>query len=211
MPTKSKHSPEAYARALEKERDRKRAIRAVSRELDYEYYRQAMLDPVKRKKKSESTQRSVKKLRDTEPQAYLDRLAKQKEQKRVARQGENREHILALQRASKDRNPEKRKATHDAWRKKNWDRLLNVHNGYWQKRRALLANAEGSFNQTDWDLIVDRQNGECFDCKQKRKMTIGHLVPLSKGGNNWPSNIVAQCQRCNSIQGSKIHPSVKKG
>ena len=199
------YSPEAYARALEAERERKRARRAVSRDKDHAYYERVKDDPEFRERQRQYAETYRASLT---PEQRADQLKRNAEVNRARRAGEGREKVLALQRASYERNKEKCAERNRAWREKNWERLRDVHNGYWRKRRALLANAEGSFTQDEWLAICERQNGKCFDCGQERRMTIGHLVPLCKGGSNWPSNIVAQCQRCNSSQGQRIHPSL---
>lgn len=122
----------------------------------------------------------------------------------------HRERLLAEIKAYRNDNPEKAKVMRDAWRAKNWERLRKVHLTYWHKRRAIQSSAEGLFTREEWLAICEKQRDRCFDCGEERKLTIGHLVPLSKGGSNWPDNIVGQCQRCNSKQGSQLHPSVKE-
>lgn len=132
-----------------------------------------------------------------------------RDENRRRMQGPNRERLLAQKRAYNVANwATLGKSTRDAWRKRNWPRLLGVYNAYWHKRRALSVNAEGHFTEAEWKRIVENQHGRCFDCGEERKLTVGHLVPLCKDGSNWPENIVGQCQRCNSKQGQKLHPSV---
>ena len=50
------------------------------------------------------------------------------------------------------------------------------------------------------------QNGVCFDCGQKAKLTAGHLIPLMLGGSHMLHNIVGQCYPCNRKQWKSIHP-----
>jgi hypothetical protein len=93
------------------------------------------------------------------------------------------------------------------WRKRNPEKLrehkrINQHN-----RR--VAKKNGRFTLPEWREIISRQNGLCFDCGERRRMTIGHLVPLAKGGLHCAANIVAQCMACNHKQGTAIHPSVR--
>jgi 5-methylcytosine-specific restriction endonuclease McrA len=75
-----------------------------------------------------------------------------------------------------------------------------------QRRRALELGAKGSFSVSDWSEIVERQGGLCYDCGLKKKLTIGHAVPLSRGGMHDRANIIGQCGTCNRKQHTKIHP-----
>ena len=72
-----------------------------------------------------------------------------------------------------------------------------------------MASAHGVLSTSDWDAIVRRQGSKCFDCGVKAKLTIGHKVPLSKGGSNLALNIVGQCASCNARQHTRLHPAAK--
>ena len=81
------------------------------------------------------------------------------------------------------------------WRAKNRE-AVSEYNKYWRKnnpektlviahrRRARELNADGSFTEQEWIQVCENQAWECFDCQQVLKLTIGHAVPLSKGGSN---------------------------
>jgi 5-methylcytosine-specific restriction endonuclease McrA len=95
-----------------------------------------------------------------------------------------------------------------AWRQKNPDKVRELKRVSNQNRRA-KEKAAGRFTPAEWREVCARQNGLCFDCGERRRLTVGHLVPLSKGGHNVITNIVAQCMACNHKQGTAIHPSVR--
>ncbi len=78
-------------------------------------------------------------------------------------------------------------------------------------RRAREHGASGSFTATQWRTIVAAQASRCFDCGVFCRLTVGHLVPLSRGGEHDASNIVGQCKSCNSRQGARIHPAAVRG
>lgn len=105
------------------------------------------------------------------------------------------------------KNPDKVYAQYRAYYERTKPEWLKRSLRGWHKRRALMLAAEGSFTEADWESIKLRQQHRCIDCGEVKKLTIGHAVPLSKGGSNWPSNIIAQCMRCNLKQHSKIHPT----
>ena len=104
---------------------------------------------------------------------------------------------------------EKRRAYEARRYQENLDEMRDLRRVGSQNRRALARRA-GKFTRAEWRAVCAQQNGLCFDCGERRRLTVGHLVPLSKGGLNVISNIVAQCMPCNQKQGTKIHPSVKE-
>src|SRR3990167_8406153 len=71
--------------------------------------------------------------------------------------------------------------------------------------RARLRKAEGIVTAQDWMGILARHHYLCFYCNQKSfKMTLDHVIPLSKGGRNSPENIVPACHKCNCTKRDKI-------
>lgn len=76
-----------------------------------------------------------------------------------------------------------------------------------QKRRARVAGAEGRHTAEDIRKILKRQKYKCVYCSAdlKKGFHADHIMPLSLGGSNWPSNIQATCPSCNISKGAK-HP-----
>lgn len=103
------------------------------------------------------------------------------------RYAENREQIQEYNRQWSARNPEYARA-----RK--------------QRRRAREQDAEGSHTAEDIVTQYERQKGRCFWCNEKLGDTyhIDHVVPLVRGGSNWPENIVIACSTCNLSRGAKL-------
>jgi 5-methylcytosine-specific restriction endonuclease McrA len=50
--------------------------------------------------------------------------------------------------------------------------------------------------------IIDR-DGECQYCGSKHRLTIDHVIPTSKGGENTWTNLVACCWDCNNKKGDR--------
>lgn len=49
-----------------------------------------------------------------------------------------------------------------------------------------------------------KTTGECYFCGKKTKnLSVDHLVPLSRGGTDDPTNLVAACHHCNQLKGNK--------
>lgn len=103
-----------------------------------------------------------------------------------------------------------KKTLNKRWTKAHRLQVIRIVENY----RARRMQATGSFSSDDFVKITKSQGNRCIDCQKsfdiKHKPTVGHAVPLSKGGSNCPTNIIAQCQPCNSKQGASIHPQFRK-
>ena len=89
-----------------------------------------------------------------------------------------------------------------AYRKANPDRVRSWANN----RRARMAGAGGSYTSRDVRAQYARQRGRCYWCGAKVGDTyhIDHVIPLSRGGGNDPSNLVISCPHCNTSKQSKM-------
>lgn len=78
-----------------------------------------------------------------------------------------------------------------------------------EKRRALIRNAEGFHTSDDLKCLYQEHEGVCGYCGVRiywsvsRDIHIDHIQPLSKGGSNWPQNIILACETCNLNKGIK--------
>lgn len=97
--------------------------------------------------------------------------------------------------------------------KKEW---INLHRDYVNYtnaiRRALVRNSNGTFSYEDWIYIKRKSNFTCQMCGKKEpdiKLTIDHIIPLSKGGNNDVTNIQPLCKFCNGSKGNKVILQIK--
>lgn len=108
-------------------------------------------------------------------------------------------------------NPEKSRAYKAKWRKVNGLRVKAI-NAIWaranpekfavhaSKRRALkYANTplDEMLTSTEWITILAEANGHCHYCGKIAKLTLDHVIPLSKGGKHSKDNVVAACLHCN--------------
>ncbi len=81
-------------------------------------------------------------------------------------------------------------------------------------RRARMRNAIGSFTVGEWETLKKQYGFKCPMCGRKEpliQLTIDHVIPLVKGGDNNISNIQPLCFICNTQKATKIFRISKKG
>ena len=92
---------------------------------------------------------------------------------------------------------EDRKSYSREWKKNNKDKKLASH----YNRRDNERGAEGNYTLQEWAVLCEKYGNKCInpDCKSPTApLTRDHIVPISKGGNNYISNIQPLCSVCNS-------------
>lgn len=100
-------------------------------------------------------------------------------------------------------HPEKRKAVVVAYRKAHPDRVKET-----QRKRALTVGRQSHTGLTlahgEWESILLSYGYQCAYCgKKSKRLTMDHVVPVSKGGQHVMANIVPACQPCNSRKGAR--------
>jgi len=97
-------------------------------------------------------------------------------------------------RAWRDENIDRYRAYQADWKSKN----RTVVAGYSQHRRALQLSVESTLTPEEVTEVTRLQNGKCAYCRSASKLTIDHIIALSKGGTNTRRNIQMLCKSCNS-------------
>lgn len=74
------------------------------------------------------------------------------------------------------------------------------------KRLGIVNSIEGHYTKRDVIAQAARQRGKCFwcDCKLDADYHVDHVIPISRGGTNYPSNLVVACPFCNLSKGNKL-------
>lgn len=89
------------------------------------------------------------------------------------------------------------------WINANRDRK-NWHNN--NRRKLVIANG-GTHTYQEWLDCKKKHNNTCLMCMKTEpdvKLTIDHIIPVSRGGKNNISNIQPLCRSCNSSKSNKI-------
>jgi 5-methylcytosine-specific restriction endonuclease McrA len=77
------------------------------------------------------------------------------------------------------------------------------------KRNAMKNGVPGTHTDKDIQDQYKRQKGKCYYCscklgKQRGDYTVDHVIPISRGGSNAPSNLVITCPSCNFSKHNKL-------
>jgi hypothetical protein len=83
----------------------------------------------------------------------------------------------------------------------------NVARANKRTRYARKKGAKGKYTLGQWNKMKEGYNWTCPCCMRKEpeiKLTADHIVPLSKGGTNYITNIQPLCRNCNSAKGTQI-------
>lgn len=99
-------------------------------------------------------------------------------------------------------NPERVKDRNKRWQKKNKDVVRSFTRNYRAKKKA----AQGVHNGQDVKALFDKQRGICA-CGCGRNLgggyDVDHIIPISRGGDNWPSNLQLLTPKCNKSKNAK--------
>lgn len=121
----------------------------------------------------------------------------------------NRETIL---RKAKDwySNNKQRKKDYDKFSPKRKEYIkatlkqksIAYHN--YKARKANQTDPPGwELTKDFWDALVQKYDNRCCYCRQETKLTIEHVVPLSRGGKHSANNIAPACGSCNYSKSDK--------
>lgn len=134
--------------------------------------------------------------------------ARQENKKRVAsgyfaayyrkRRAEDPEALRDCQREWRKRNPEKNRASGRKWRKNNPEKVAK------KTRVRLSRKASAPGDGATLSELKAIHGKSCYICKVTIADTVDHVIPLSKGGTNYPLNLKPACNSCNAKKGNKI-------
>jgi len=121
---------------------------------------------------------------------------KEVENKRTKEYRENNmEKCINLNKKWKENNKERISKYDKQWRKNNSLRKNLIA----QKRRN---NIKGKISYDDLIKRLNIFNGCCY-CKKDKKLTMEHLIPISKKGLNIYNNVFGACKKCNLSKNNK--------
>lgn len=97
----------------------------------------------------------------------------------------------------RERHRQEHRNRNKEWRKNNKE-MINFMN---RRREHQIRGAKGYLTWNEWQEIKHKFNYTCPSCGKKEpeiKLTVDHIIPVSKGGTNNKENIQPLCISCNS-------------
>jgi len=76
------------------------------------------------------------------------------------------------------------------------------------RRRARLAAVKHTLTADQWEAILAIYKHRCAYCQRGGKMTMDHVIPLARGGEHSPENVVPACFSCNSRKQHRDAPLI---
>jgi len=110
----------------------------------------------------------------------------------------NREKHNARNRRWIAQNKSKRFEVQARYRQTHADAITVLH----QRRRHQVVR--GDLTVAQWSAIKEAANNCCVYCgrgEPEIRLTLDHIIPLSKGGEHTAKNVQPLCQSCNSRKG----------
>lgn len=94
------------------------------------------------------------------------------------------------------------------WQSKNRDKVKIYH----RNKKARCRKAAGKHSLQDVKELFIKQNNKCMACAISLSLGyhVDHVVPLAKGGTNWPSNLQLLCPTCNLVKQDKDNSEFMK-
>lgn len=105
----------------------------------------------------------------------------------------------------------------NVWNKNNPDKLRNRYVRYRaanyttvraREKAAAARRRDAVGHHTGADILEKyaQQGGLCYWCQipVPDSYHVDHVIPISRGGSNWPSNIVITCASCNLRKNAKM-------
>jgi 5-methylcytosine-specific restriction endonuclease McrA len=121
----------------------------------------------------------------------------------------NPEKARAASRNWRASHPEKMRELYQAWVSSNRERVRELnrkwcaeHPEHRRPRYEAVRNSDFTFDQ--WLEVISEFDCKCVYCgRSDVKLTMDHVIPISKGGPHTKDNIVPACRSCNSKKGAK--------
>ena len=127
---------------------------------------------------------------------------------------EKKEHARARSARYYAAHTQRAKDSSRRWRDKDRKHINSVtskyakenreqYRSYCAARRTRKTEAGGYFTAEEWSNLCEFYGNRCLCCDEERPLTADHVVPISKGGSSWISNIHPLCLSCNCSKGEK--------
>lgn len=145
-------------------------------------------------------ERNAERSREINRKCYAKNAENIREAVRL-RRAQNPEGHRSVLRKSYRKNKARRSSDAKTYRASNPERISALKRSYKASKRA----AGGRFSLEDIVALFKAQSGACAACACdiSDRYHVDHVMPLSRGGTNWPDNLQLLCPTCNLSKGQK--------
>lgn len=114
----------------------------------------------------------------------------------------NRERKNELGRLWRANNPQAARSSTRRYRQRHSEKERARN----QRRKAERRAVEGQYTAEDLHELWRLQEGQCAYCGNdlNGEYHVDHVHPISRGGTNWPENLVLACPKCNETKHDKL-------
>jgi len=116
---------------------------------------------------------------------------------------ENKEQHKQKVRKNYLKNKERYDKVWNKWASKNTNKLTLYSKRLDAQRRTQERNNGGSFTTQEWLNLCSQYGNRCLSCNKKLPLEVDHIIPVSRGGTSYISNIQPLCKHCNCSKGTK--------
>jgi 5-methylcytosine-specific restriction endonuclease McrA len=157
--------------------------------------------------KEERAEYQKKNNQTPERKAYMKKYRQDHLDKITARERkyseEKKDAKRAYDIAYNEKNKDKKRAQYFDWYKR--EGAKEIIKRCFHNRRARIKNAQGTIKRGEWLELCEKFGNQCLRCGARGvKLTLDHIVPLSKGGSNTIDNAQPLCKSCNSRKHTSI-------
>lgn len=100
-------------------------------------------------------------------------------------------------------SPKGRKKTAERNATEYYKLAHRLRESFYRAQKRGYIPKEGRLRPAEWYAAIEAFGSVCAYCGSATKLTIDHVVPISKGGQHRVGNVVPSCQSCNSSKGDR--------
>lgn len=168
---------------------KKNIVKAQKRSKEYKDKNRDTVLAKKRARWLENREYNLKKLQE---------YHKENKEKEKLYRIENKEKLSLISRAWAALNSARRNDTLKKWRRANPDKVSV------QKQNRRTREAGNVISNKEWEEVLEKYGNRCLCCgRSDVRITMDHVLPLSKGGTNTIDNVQPLCFSCNSRKSVK--------
>jgi hypothetical protein len=125
---------------------------------------------------------------------------------RQANPEKHRESVRKWRQLNPEKHRESQYKSLRKWQQANPEKAKECKRCGSEKVRAKRRQAEGSYTTQEWIDLKEKYDNRCLCCGRHQSeldyiLQQDHIIPLSKQGTNWITNIQPLCHDCNGMGG----------